>query len=154
MSNIPSTGSALTPVTAFYANTDQTVIQITEDKLHLVLLRYLGDAESARRWQVPLGIVLGLVPVFLTSDFKDVWGIEKATWRAFFMLVILVAVLWLLWSLRYLAKSPTVEHVLQRIKNVAAGEPPPRESGANWWESGWFSRRITTNSGKSDNGDK
>lgn len=106
-------------VSAIHSNTELTLIQITEDKLNLVLFQHLAAVDAQRRWQVPLGILLALVPMFLTSEFKDFAGIEKAAWKAFFMLATSCTFAWLLWTLRWAFSSSTVEHLIGRIKNVA-----------------------------------
>lgn len=110
------------PVSAIHTNTELTLIQITEDKLRLVLMEHLSKLESKRRWHVPLGVLLALVPVFLTSDFKDVWSIEKTTWKAFFMFTSLGATVWLLYTVRWAFGSVTLDELVQRIKNIARNE--------------------------------
>jgi hypothetical protein len=109
-------------VSAIHSNTELTLIQITEDKLRLVLLEHLAKVEAKRRWLVPLGILLTLVPMFLTSDFKDFVGIEKATWKAFFMLATVGTAMWLLLSVRSALQSATTDQLVERIKNIARKE--------------------------------
>lgn len=109
-------------VSAIHTNTELTLIQITEDKLRLVLIEHLNALESKRRWHVPLGVLLALVPVFLTSDFKDVWSIEKTTWKAFFMFTSLGATCWLGYTIRWAFGSVTLDELVQRIKNIARSE--------------------------------
>jgi hypothetical protein len=109
-------------VSAIHSNTELTLIQITEDKLRLVLFHHLAKVDSTRRWQVPLGVLLALIPMFLTSDFKDFGGVERATWKAFFLLATLASVAWFLLSLRSAFKSATVEQLVEKIKNIARKE--------------------------------
>ena len=109
-------------ISEIHTNTDLTLIQITEDKLRLVLLEHLELLQCKSRWQVPLGILLALVPMFLTSEFKDFATVDKATWRAFFMFASLAAIVWLLMSLRWALKSVTLNVLVQRIKNIARKE--------------------------------
>jgi len=106
-------------VGSIHVNTEQTLIQITEDKLRLVLLEHLGKLESKNRWQVPFGVLLALIPVLLTSDFKDVASVDKATWKAFFMMASVIAGAWLLFTLRWAFTTVLLDHLVQRIKNVA-----------------------------------
>lgn len=108
------------PVSAIHQNTELTLIQITEDKLRLVLMEHLGAVEATRRWQVPLGIVLALIPMFLTSDFKDFGSVDKATWRAFFMFATVASLVWFVWSLRFAFKSVALNDLIQKVKNVAS----------------------------------
>lgn len=109
-------------VSAIHSNTELTLIQITEDKLRLVLFEHLSTVEAKRRWQVPLGVLLALLPMFLTSEFKDFAGIERATWKAFFLLATLAAVIWLLISLRFAFTAASAEQLVEKIKNIARKE--------------------------------
>ena len=109
-------------VSAIHSNTELTLIQITEDKLRLVLFEHLAAIDSKRRWQVPLGVLLALIPMFLTSDFKDFGSVEKATWKAFFMLTTVAAVVWLGVSLQAAFQSITAEKLVERIKNISRKE--------------------------------
>lgn len=109
-------------VGSIHTNTEQTLIQITEDKLRLALIGHLGKLELKNRWQVPLGVLLALVPVLLTSEFKDVAWIDKATWKAFFMFASVAAVIWLIVSLRWAFGSATLDNLVEKVKNVAESE--------------------------------
>lgn len=106
-------------VGSIHTNTEQTLIQITEDKLRLALIAHLDKLEAKNRWQFPLGVLLALVPVLLTSEFKDIAWIDKATWKAFFMLSSLAAGVWLVISLRWAFASATLDNLIEKVKNVA-----------------------------------
>ena len=109
-------------VGSIHTNTEQTLINITEDKLRLALLEHLGKVDSKRRWHVPFGILLALVPVLLTSDFKDFWSVDKATWKAFFMFASFSAGIWLIYTVCGAFTSATLDELIQKIKNVAKAE--------------------------------
>ena len=111
--------SNLITVSSIHANTDLTLIQITEDKLRLVLLEHISKLETKRRWQVPFGVLLTLIPIFLTSEFKDFADINKSTWQAFFMFASVSSAAWLLVSLRWIFSSTTLDNLVERVKNVA-----------------------------------
>ena len=108
------------PISSIHSNTELTLVQITEDKLRLVLMGHLSAVESKKRWHVPLGILLALIPVLLTSEFKDVGQIDKATWKAFFMFLSLGAGVWFLAALRTAFTSTTLNELIEKLKNVAA----------------------------------
>jgi hypothetical protein len=107
-------------VSLIHSNTELTLIQITEDKLRLALLEHLNVVESKKSWQLPLGLLLAVVPVLLTSDFRDTAGIDKTTWKAFFMFLSAASGLWLLVSLRTAFVSTTIDGLVGKIKNAAA----------------------------------
>ena len=102
-----------------HSNTGQTLIEITEDKLRLVLVQHLGVVESKRRWHVPFSILIALVSVSLTSDFRDVWGIGKATWQALFMFATVASIVWLVVTLRFAFEQATLDSLVQRVKNIS-----------------------------------
>lgn len=106
-------------VSTIHVNTEQTLVQITEDKLRLVLLEHLGRFEAKRRWHVPLGVLLALIPVLITSEFKDVATVDKATWKAFFMFATVAAAAWLVATLRSAFTSASIDLLVERLKNVA-----------------------------------
>ena len=109
-------------VSSIHTNTEQTLIQITEDKLRLTLITHLDKVNSKSRWQFPLGVLLALVPAILTSDFKDFAWIDKATWRAFFMLAAVGATGWLIFGLHRAFGSATLDDLVEKIKNVAKSQ--------------------------------
>lgn len=105
------------PISVIRSNTELTLIQIIEDKLRLILLQHLADVESGKRWQFPLGVLLALIPMFLTSDFKDFAWIDKTTWRAFFLFATVAAIAWLVLAIRATRKAGTPDQLVERIKN-------------------------------------
>lgn len=110
-------------VSAIHSNTELTLIQITEDKLRLVLTDHLSSVEAKRRWHVPLGVLLALIPMFLTSDFKDFANVEKSAWKAFFMFVTLGALAWLVMTIRGAFKSCTLDQLVEKVKNISRTTP-------------------------------
>lgn len=108
-------------VGSIHTNTEQTLINITEDKLRLALLDHLSKVESKKRWHVPLGMLLALIPVLLTSEFKDFAMVDRATWKAFFMLASLGAGIWLISTVWGAFSSATLDDLIHKIKNVAKG---------------------------------
>lgn len=110
-------------VTAVHQNTSQEIIAITEDKLRLRLDEFVKCADKSRDWQFPLGLVVALGIAWLTSDFKDAMGLDKATWRGFFILLTLASVAFLVWTLRNVRSRLSVDDLVRRIKNVSLNSP-------------------------------
>ena len=106
-------------ISSIHSNTELTLVQITEDKLRLTLIAHLGAIENKKRWHVPLGVLLAIVPVLLTSEFKDTWNIDKTTWKAFFMFLSAGAGIWLALSIRDAFASTSIDTLVERLKNVA-----------------------------------
>lgn len=104
-------------VTEVHRNVSQEIIEITEDKLKLLLNEHAASVESRSGWQTPLALFVTIVLVLTTTSFKESLGVSADTWLAVF---IISAVLCLFWFLRTLLNRPrenTVEDLLEKIKN-------------------------------------
>jgi hypothetical protein len=116
--------SSTAPVSQVYTNTHQEIIQITDDKLRLILREHLAKAERKNEWQTPLGIFLAVLTVFVSSDFREGLGVPAATWRAIFMIAAVVSAGWLLKTTVLAFYSPSLDDVVKIIKN-SGGESQP-----------------------------
>ncbi|MFY7937096.1 MAG: hypothetical protein ACOVOQ_06960 [Flavobacterium sp.] len=102
------------------SNTKSDLIEITEDKLENILIKFLSDFTSSTIWLTPLGIFLSLLITFLTADFKEFIGIPKNIWYAFFALSLLLSAFWTIYSsikaiINY--KKTKLEYLINKIKN-------------------------------------
>lgn len=104
------------PVKAVHSNLDQEIIQITEDKLRLVLNQHIADVEQRKAWIAPLGLLLAVLTAIVTSDFKDAY-FKAPTWEAIFIITGLMSVCWLVVTIWKSLRSPTVEDIVEKIKN-------------------------------------
>lgn len=71
------------------------VFQCTTDKAQNVLFRYGQALSEKNAWVAPLGLLLSCLATLLTTDFKDTLGLNQATWRAVFLVVVGLSILWL-----------------------------------------------------------
>lgn len=108
-------------VKAVHSNLHQEVIQITEDKLRLVLSDHLAVIEQKKSWIAPLGIFLTLILVFVTAEFKKFY-FSPSTWEAFFLMATLLTLLWLCKSAYIALNAKTIDDVVSCIKNEQATE--------------------------------
>lgn len=106
-------------VKAVHSNLHQEIIQITEDKLRLVLSEYLAVLEQKKSWIAPLGILLTLILVFVTAEFKKFY-FSQTTWEAFFLMATLLTFIWLCKSAYMALNAKTIDDVVSCIKNVQA----------------------------------
>ncbi|MCB5288033.1 MAG: hypothetical protein LHW64_09540 [Candidatus Cloacimonetes bacterium] len=104
------------PVTNIHSNTEQTLISVTEDKLRLILNEYLSFVESKKLWIAPLSVLLTIVVVLTTSDFKD-FLIPKYTWQAIFLISAGLCLIWFFMTLKSIGQSVSVDDVVRKIKN-------------------------------------
>lgn len=105
-----------------HRNTNQEVIQITDDKLRLILKNHLEKMEKRNDWVAPLGVLIAVLTVFVSATFKDALGLSAATWNALFILLAIAASGWLIRCLLAMKRSPSLDDVINTIKNAA---PPP-----------------------------
>jgi hypothetical protein len=116
--------SVQAPVTIVHSNLDQEVIQITEDRLRLVLNDHLRRAEDRKSWVAPFGIFLAIITAFVTADFRD-FGLKAAVWQAIFILCGVASLIWLLRSSYLGYTSPTVENIISKVKRAENCATPP-----------------------------
>lgn len=103
-------------VTTVHSNLAQEVIKITVDRLKLVLQSHLQSMERKRDWIAPLGILITMVVVFPTTDFKPFGGIKADVWEAIFIMAVVLVSIWLARTALLAVRSPSVEDVVERIK--------------------------------------
>lgn len=103
-------------VTNIYNNLSQEVVNITIDKLRLILTLHLRDMEKRKNWIAPFGILLTLLLVFATTSFKDALYIRSSTWEAFFLMALMLTLGWLICTLVHAFKSKTLDDLIETIK--------------------------------------
>lgn len=104
------------PVTSIHSNLDQSVIQITEDRLRLCLIEHLGKIEDRKAWVAPASLLAAILTTFATTDFKDFAWLKAATWEAVFLVIGLITAGWLFVCLRKMGRAPTVSNIVESIK--------------------------------------
>lgn len=115
----PTVGGSLNPSTIKVDNVhgklDQDVVQITVDKLSLILHKHSKDIEKRKSWVAPLGVLLTFLISFLSTDFKD--NIFKAdTWKAIFVMSSAISAAWLIYESSAAYKSKSIEDLVEKIK--------------------------------------
>lgn len=58
------------PTKSVHSNLDQEIIQITEDRLRLVLKDHLELVEEKKAWHAPLGVLIAIVAAVCNSRFS------------------------------------------------------------------------------------
>lgn len=99
-------------------NMDQNVIQITEDRLKLILKDHLDDVEKKSEWQTPFAIVISIITTFCTAKFDTFAGVNADTWRSFFILSCVASIIWLLVSIISRKKKISLDQLVNKIKNI------------------------------------
>jgi len=100
-----------------YENTQQDVIRITEDKLVLKLRNFLERLQKCYEWHLPASYLVGIALTLTTADFKDALKVPKEVWNSFFLFLTVLCVFSLAKALVYRKKKPTIEELVNDIKN-------------------------------------
>ncbi|WP_445679365.1 hypothetical protein [Radicibacter daui] len=106
---------ASAPIKAVHGNLSQEVIQITEDKLLLILTNHIRDVEARSAWILPLGFLISIVVTFVTADFKK-FIFEPSVWQAVFFVFGVICFVWLVRSLWRRSSAPSLENLMEKIK--------------------------------------
>lgn len=103
-------------IVAIHSNLDQSIIQITEDKLVIFLKEYVENVECRDKWIAPLGIALTVVVTLVTAEFRA-FVVSADTWRAIFIMSGILALAWLVYAVWSMNKAMKIDDVMQKIKN-------------------------------------
>lgn len=102
-------------VSEIHGDLSQQIIQITVDKLSLILYKHSVTIENKKAWIAPLGIFITIVIVLATSNFKEfIWSAE--IWCAIFIICGGLSFLWLVKSSWLAYKSESIEELVDIIK--------------------------------------
>ena len=120
-SKITSIDSVAKFINQRYCNTKSDLIEITEDKLENILLKFSTSIRRTQNWTTPLSVFVTILLAILTTDInKSFMGIPKETWSAIFCLGLFISAVWTIISLikAFLNRRESkVESAIQRIKN-------------------------------------
>lgn len=102
-------------------NTQSDLIEITEDKLENILIKFLNKYNKSRYWFTLLTVVLTLLIAILTADFnKNFLSISKDIWSAIFYLGLFVSFTLFMFSVYFAIRHRNdikIERLLKTIKN-------------------------------------
>ena len=98
-----------------FPNLNQQVIMTTEDRLKICLINNLKKAEKRHDWIAPLGILISIIIVFVTSTFKD-FIISSKTWEALFIICGFGSLMRLIISLRFAFVKIDIDKIIIEIK--------------------------------------
>lgn len=106
-----------------YNNVSQGVIHITEDKLHVILMKHEEKNRKFYSWTTPLGIFISCCVATITSSFENAFWFSPDTWKAIFVLCTAFSFFWLILSASDAWKNRNdreIEHLIEEIKNTEA----------------------------------
>jgi hypothetical protein len=101
---------------AMSINLGEHIITTTEDKVRLACMTHLKRTSEKNAWVAPASILLSIVVVFITADFKEALGVPAATWRAMFMIVGFWSLVSTIRAARAAVRAPTVDEFVKVLK--------------------------------------
>ena len=101
-----------------YSNTQSNLIEITEDKLRIILKENFDIIKKSKDWLGALGLFLTILLTLLTCDFRDTAILTSDAWKALFVICLAISFLYLVWVIVNLFRNRiTVDNVIDQIKN-------------------------------------
>ena len=104
-----------------HSNVSQEVIEITSDRLELILNQHVSCLEKNRVWQTPFSLLITIAIVLYTTTFEETLGIPASTWNAIFVISFILCGIWLIKCLFSFSRHLTVSDLLKNIKNQEGG---------------------------------
>jgi hypothetical protein len=104
-----------------YTNVNQDIIITTEDKIKLVLIKTKETLKSQRDWLTPLSLTLSFVTTLCTSEFKYSLGQNKEFWKAIFVILTFVTIIWFFKAIYKLLKHwgcDDLDKIIKQIKLI------------------------------------
>lgn len=101
-------------------NTKSDLIEITEDKLENILLKFFNDYKKMRGWLTSFTIFLTLLVTILTANFKEFMGINKDVWTAIFYISLALSCIWMIIGIVFAIKNykrTRLNCLIDKIKN-------------------------------------
>lgn len=101
-------------------NTKSDLIEITEDKLENILLKHLQKLTKINSWITPISLLITILIVLLTCDFKTFLNIEKEVWKAMFVLLFIFMILLSVYTIIEAvkcSKKASIKFLIGEIKN-------------------------------------
>ena len=107
-------------VKSYVSNVESDLIEITEDKLENILLKYLHQIDSNQSWITPLSLFLTIILVITTASFTDKLGLKQGTWESMFNMAALITFIWLCISLYklYISERMSIDKLISKIKDT------------------------------------
>lgn len=111
-------GHLIQQTSKIHMNLEQDFILTTEDKLRLSLAKHFTRMEQKKAWLTPLGILLTIIVVFPTTEFK-LFVFSADTWQAAFIISAGLASIWLVKAVYQARISSTTDDLITEIKRNA-----------------------------------
>lgn len=101
------------------SNVKSDLIEITEDKLIVILTNHFNKVKKSRDWIGCLSVCITVIIALVTCEFKDAFGVSGQNWYTIFFISAFIFGFFTLKSLCYsLFKSTSIDKIILDMKNV------------------------------------
>lgn len=112
------------PISGISTNTENHLINVTEDKLRLIFRDDRESVESSKAWIPSASVALSLIVSMVTTDFKSIYGLSADQWKTAFVIVIGIALYKAICQLWRIFRNPPMnESEFVAAVAGAAGKP-------------------------------
>ena len=101
------------------SNVKSDLIEITEDKLIVILNNHFIKVKKSRDWIGYLSVCVTVIIALVTCDFKDTFGVSGQNWYTIFFISAFIFGFLTLKSLYYsIFKGTSIDQIIHDIKNL------------------------------------
>lgn len=101
-----------------HSNITPEILEITIDKLRIILLQNEKDIGGENAWQTPLALLITIVVVLCTAEFKEFFLIKAEVWSAIFIMSFFISAGWLIYSLIKMKRRMSFEGLIECMKKT------------------------------------
>ena len=98
-----------------HTNVSQELIQVTEDKLKLILVQHSLSLTKREAWIPPLSLLIPILTTLMTARFED-YIFPAVLWQAIYIVASILSCLWLFKVLIYRPKKKAIDDIVNEIK--------------------------------------
>ena len=102
------------------SNVESDLIEITEDKLENILLKYVKKLNIKDSWISPASILITVVIAKTTAKFSPALGLSAEVWEAIFIVTGFLSAIWLVKNLIKIFNNrneTSISSLMTKIKN-------------------------------------
>lgn len=113
------TKSRTIDVENIHSNITPEILEITIDKLKIVLLENEKNLSNSNAWHTPLALLITIILVLCTTEFKSFLEIKGDSWHAIFTIAMFLNLIWLTKSLFKIKNRMSIEELIDCMKKRA-----------------------------------
>lgn len=96
----------------------QDLVIISVDKIRIAYSQHMDARNTRGGWIAPVGLFSTLLLSLLTTTFTTTFGVDGATWKAFFLFACLVTAIWAATAIIQALKKKPIDDVESFIEKI------------------------------------